>query len=407
VDRSRLREALAALDSDALLVVSSSSADPDLAPFTGGGRLREAFVVVSVEGKACLGFLNAMEREEAALSDLELLDPAALGVSPGAVSKAGPIEIWRRAIVCAFGRIGAKTTRVALAGRLPAGVLLGVVGSLRHTGWSFVDGRPAMSRLRRRKSEKELAAVRRTAQGTCTAFRRAATILAEARIRQRELWWQGSRLTVGALRSEIGQCLAGLGLEQPEGSLLAPGAEGAVPHNTGSNDRVLRGGESIVVDLFPRGDLFADCTRTFCIGRSPQPLRKAHAEVHEALSLAHAEVGEGVRGSTVQENVCRLFCDHGRETPLHSRSPTSGYVHGLGHGVGYELHEDPHFRDLPGSAGSLQLNDVFTLEPGLYDPQEGYAVRLEDLLILGPEGPEILTDLPYDLDPRAWLLSSG
>ena len=45
---------------------------------------------------------------------------------------------------------------------------------------------------------------------------------------------------------------------------------------------------------------------------------------------------------------------------------------------------------------------VFTLEPGLYDPQAGYGVRLEDLCDLGGTGLEILTDLPYALDPRAW-----
>ena len=402
MDQSRLSEALAALDSTALLVVSSSSADPDFAPFSGGGRLGEALVVVGADGQACLGFLNAMERDEAALSALDALGPRTLGVDSGSRPPPGPIATWTRAIVRAFAKVGAETTRVALAGSLPAGVLLGVVGNLRHSGWSFIDGRPAIMHLRRRKNEEELAAVRRAAKGTCTAFRRAATILVEARVRRRELWWQGARLTVGALRSEIGRCLAGLSLEQPEGSLLAPGAEGAVPHNTGSDERVLLSGESIVVDLFPRHSLFADCTRTFCTGRPPAALREAHEEVRDALSLAHGEIEEGIRGWSVQEKVCRLFRDRGRDTPLHSRSPTSGYVHGLGHGVGYELHEDPHFLDLPGDAGCLQVNDVFTLEPGLYDPQEGYAVRLEDLLILGADGAEILTGLPYDLDPRAW-----
>ena len=50
----------------------------------------------------------------------------------------------------------------------------------------------------------------------------------------------------------------------------------------------------------------------------------------------------------------------------------------------------------------LAAGDVFTLEPGLYDPAGGWAVRLEDLVHLGLDGPETLTPLPYDLDPRAW-----
>jgi Xaa-Pro aminopeptidase len=51
----------------------------------------------------------------------------------------------------------------------------------------------------------------------------------------------------------------------------------------------------------------------------------------------------------------------------------------------------------------LRQGDVFTLEPGLYDPAAGWGVRLEDLVYLGSGGLEDLTPLPYDLDPRAWV----
>jgi len=83
---------------------------------------------------------------------------------------------------------------------------------------------------------------------------------------------------------------------------------------------------------------------------------------------------------------------------------TRGYVHGLGHGVGFELHEAPSFRASAGpKEGVLELGDVFTLEPGLYDPEEGFGVRLEDLVTLGEGGLENLTPLPYALDPRDWV----
>jgi Xaa-Pro aminopeptidase len=80
-----------------------------------------------------------------------------------------------------------------------------------------------------------------------------------------------------------------------------------------------------------------------------------------------------------------------------------GYVHNLGHGVGYELHEYPSFRRDPGPEGVLEALDVVTLEPGLYSPRDRYGVRLEDLVILGEDGiAEDLTPLPYELDPRSW-----
>ena len=90
-------------------------------------------------------------------------------------------------------------------------------------------------------------------------------------------------------------------------------------------------------------------------------------------------------------------------TQLSDPGTTTGYVHGLGHGVGFEVHELPHFRSVgPSATAPSQRGDVFTLEPGLYDPSAGWAVRLEDLVYLGGRGLENLTPLPYDLDPRAW-----
>ena len=81
---------------------------------------------------------------------------------------------------------------------------------------------------------------------------------------------------------------------------------------------------------------------------------------------------------------------------------TTGYVHGLGHGVGYVLHEYPSFRKQAGAEGVLGEGDAITLEPGLYSPEEGWAVRVEDLYVVTPGGPRNLTAMPRDLDPRAW-----
>jgi Xaa-Pro aminopeptidase len=210
-------------------------------------------------------------------------------------------------------------------------------------------------------------------------------------------------LTVEALRREVAAILAADGLEQPEGNLIAPGREGAVPHNAGLPTSVVRRGESLIVDLFPRRRLHADCTRTFCVGDAPSELIAAHRAVREALARASALAHEGASGFALHEAVSRHFAGLGYATTLADPATTTGYVHGLGHGVGFEVHELPHFRrDRAGADGTLEREDVFTLEPGLYDPEAGYGVRLEDLCRLGSAGLENLTPLPYDLDPRAW-----
>jgi Xaa-Pro aminopeptidase len=134
-------------------------------------------------------------------------------------------------------------------------------------------------------------------------------------------------------------------------------------------------------------------------------VRHAHATVLAALEWATRHAVPGARGWSLQEGVCGLFKAAGYATPLTDPGTTVGYVHGLGHGVGYELHEQPTFRKETGRDGLLAVGDVFTLEPGLYDPspEGGYGIRLEDLFWLGPDGLENLTPLPYSMDPSAFL----
>jgi Xaa-Pro aminopeptidase len=195
--------------------------------------------------------------------------------------------------------------------------------------------------------------------------------------------------------------LGSLGLEQPRGNIVAPGEEGAVPHNAGSAGRVLRFGESLVVDLYPKGQLFADCTRTFCVGPPSEALAGAHRHVLAALEWSHQHTAVGCTAWELQEGVCRLFSEQGYATPLTDPTTEVGYVHSLGHGVGYDLHEEPFFRKA-NDGGQIELGDVITLEPGLYDQKIGYGLRLEDLVAVEESGPRNLTPLPYDLDPFAW-----
>ena len=194
-------------------------------------------------------------------------------------------------------------------------------------------------------------------------------------VRERELWREGEPLRVARLKAGIAHIFAGAGLEQPRGNIVAPGGEGGVPHSSGTPERVLRAGETLVVDLFPRGGLFADCTRTFCVGEPPERVAAAHAAVREALQLAHAAARPGARGWDLQVAVCEAFTARGYPTPLSEPGTLQGYVHGLGHGVGFELHEFPSFKRHAESEGLLEVGDVLTLEPGLYDPDPAHRLR--------------------------------
>jgi Xaa-Pro aminopeptidase len=406
------RRSLADLDRDlaemgcaALLVLASSSRDPDLAPFVGPVHLGGAFLVAPRGTGPFLGFLTPMEREEAAATGLALLEPAALEVGKR-LEEGLPAPDFLAAVVArGLELAGVAPGRLALAGHGAAGVLWGAGFRLASRGFQLVAGNELTLLLRKTKSPPELAAARAAAAGTGEALRAVARLLAAAEARAGagpELWLEGERLKVGRLRAEVARTLAASGLEQPEGNILAPGRDAAVPHSTGDDGRVLRSGEALVADLFPRGALFADCTRTFCVGRPPEPLQRAHGTVLEALAGAHREAAAGARGFALQESACARLGAAGYPTLLSHPGTEAGYVHGLGHGVGHELHEYPSFRKHAGREGVLARGDLFTLEPGLYDPEAGWGVRLEDLVALGDHGPENLTPLPYDLDPRVW-----
>lgn len=411
----RLTRILAERDCRALLVAAASGTDPDLAPFVGPVHLGRSFLVLRAgdpPDAGRLGYLTAMERDEAAASGLSLIHPADLDIETLGRENPEPALFWGAVLRGALARAEVPAGRIALAGHLGAGRAVGFAPVLAEAGWPLIDGHEVVRLLRKRKRDHELTAIREAAAGTVAAFRRVAGMLAAtvpARLGEpgsgggTALRLDGAPLTVGRLREEVYRVLSDHRLTQPEGNLLAPAEEGAVPHSTGTNERVLRAGESLVVDLFPRGRLFADCTRTFCVGEPPAPLAKAHGLVREALDRARAAAKPGATGWSLQEATCELFEEHGYATPVSEPGTDEGYVHNLGHGVGYELHEYPSFRREPGAEGVLEAGDVVTIEPGLYSPRERYGVRLEDLVVLDEGGiAEDLTPLPYDLDPRAW-----
>jgi Xaa-Pro aminopeptidase len=389
----------------ALLVVAQSADEPDLAAFLGRPvHVGQALLVAAQGEPPRLVYFTPMEREEAAATGLALISPDDVDLIKLANDFPEPAPLLAQVAGRALERCGVAPGRVALAGSGPAGVVQGLCSVLAAAGWVWVPGNGLVQELRKAKTQAELQGLGAAGGAVARAVRHVASLLAAAEVRDRELWLGNAPLTVARVRSEVARLFADLGLSQPRGNIIAPGREGAVPHNAGTPERVLLAGESLVVDLYPKGVVFADCTRTFCVGTPPEALVRAHASVCEALEEAHLRSSPGVRGWDVQQAVCARLAAAGYPTMISEPTSTKGYVHNLGHGVGYALHEYPSFKKSAGGEGVLRTGDVFTLEPGLYDPEAGWGVRLEDLVALGPDGLETLTPLPYDLDPRAYAL---
>ena len=161
-------------------------------------------------------------------------------------------------------------------------------------------------------------------------------------------------------------------------------------------------GVPVVVALWPRDNasfVYCDMTRTFVVGEVPDRVREWHRLCKEALDRAIAEIRPGADGKEINAVACDVFEAAGESTQR-TKSPgeplSEGFFHGLGHGVGLEVHEQPGLGIVADK--TLVAGDVVTVEPGCY--RQGYGgVRLEDLVLVTDDGAENLTDYPYDLEP--------
>ncbi len=111
-----------------------------------------------------------------------------------------------------------------------------------------------------------------------------------------------------------------------------------------------------------------------------------------------AECAVGVPCQRLQTMTLDYFEAHGHATSRTEPGGHVGYVHSLGHGVGLDIHEGPRLSAVPGNDTRLQPGHVVSVEPGLYYPERGFGVRVEDTVAFREDGSLInLTDYPYDL----------
>jgi Xaa-Pro aminopeptidase len=269
---------------------------------------------------------------------------------------------------------------------------------LREQGITITPDRAFFSGRRRAKNDAELAGMRKAQRGTEAAMDAARDLFRRAEPSNGTLAVDGETLTCEYVKSVITDVFNRHGLATDE-MIVAHGTQTSVGHDMGSGP--IAAGEPIVLDLFPRdreSGVFCDMTRTFVIGEAPEQLVEYHRLVKEALDRSLEAVKPGVEGKAVFDLVCDVFEEAGYPTQR-SKQPGEvldrGFYHGLGHGVGLEVHEPPSLSRDP---GALEVGDVITLEPGLYDPAFG-GCRLEDLVLITEGGSENLTQYPYDLTP--------
>lgn len=194
-------------------------------------------------------------------------------------------------------------------------------------------------------------------------------------------------MTELAVAGELEHALRAAGSEGfPFETIVASGPRSALPHARAST-RVIERGELLLIDFGAiHHGYCADITRTFVVGTSPSDRqREIHALVRESNGSASALVRQGMRGRDADA----LARDY-----IERAGFGEAFGHSLGHGIGLEVHEAPRLAKTV--EAPLPLGAVVTIEPGVY--LEGWGgVRIEDDVLLGPEGPVVLTSFPRDL----------
>ncbi len=166
---------------------------------------------------------------------------------------------------------------------------------------------------------------------------------------------------------------------------VASGNQSAYPHG-GCGERKLQNGDLVVIDVGAKYKNYcADMTRTFVVGKSSAKQEKIHAVVKEAQERAFQEIKDGVKAADV---------DAAARKTIEKAGYGEYFVHGLGHGVGLEVHEQPVLNSI--SKDILKHGNVLTNEPGIYIVGFG-GVRMEDTIVVRRGRAEKLTDGLYVL----------
>ena len=324
------------------------------------------------------------------------------GLQPHAVEEFGWDDLVKQGVPMEEVQLGTAVRAVKEFGIeravVPTTFPIELADRLRAEGIEITPDRETFVQRRRVKTAAELEGIKRAQRGAEAGMDAACELFRRAKEQDGSLVLDGEPLTCERVKIAIQQAFTGLNLLCDE-FIVSHGEQTAIGHEMGSGE--IKPNEPIVLDLWPRdreSSCYADMTRTFVIGEPPEELVTYQGLVYEALQRSLAAVKPGVPGRDVYVVASEVFHEAGYPTGLHKRDGEvleDGFFHGLGHGVGLEVHEQPWLSRYP---GELVAGDVITLEPGLY--RSGYGgCRLEDLVLVTKDGAEVLTDYPYDLEP--------
>jgi Xaa-Pro dipeptidase len=240
-------------------------------------------------------------------------------------------------------------------------------------GLTTAHAEPIMGALRLAKDETEIAAMQRAVN---IAEQALATLVPSIKIGQSEK----------QIAAMLSQTLTNAG---SEGNAFDPivqaGPNSASPHAVPS-DRPIEDGDLMVIDFGALVDGYpSDITRTFAVGEISPSLKRVYETVRQANEAGRLAARPGATGRDV---------DRAARGVIEKAGYGDYFIHRTGHGLGLEIHEPPYIME--GNVEPLLPGAVFTVEPGIYLPDQG-GVRIEDNVVIGGDGARTLTSFSREL----------
>lgn len=391
---------------EALWITGPAQQNPPMVYLTGGGHLTKADVIMRAGFEPILCH-SPMERDEAANTGLTTLSYSRFPLKDR-LAKTNGDHLAADALLYKyiFEEIGLTAGKVFIYGVSDVGKTHSLVNTLQ-------DMLPALSfhgdvndavilQAMATKDADEIERIRNVSHIIVEMVSRVVDYLTNLQVRDNALIKSdGTFLTIGEVKRKINLWLAELGAENPKGTIFSIGRDAGVPHSSGNPTNLLTLGQTIVFDVFPceaGGGYFSDFTRTWSLGYSTDEAQELYDQVKTVYDQVTSKLKSGVNPAIYQDRVCDLFESMGHVTIRQNPAAESGYVHGLGHGVGLQVHEKPWFGQTKDPLNILAPGSVFTIEPGLYYPEKGMGVRLEDTFFVKPNGQiEKMVDYPMEL----------
>jgi len=390
---------------DALLITGPAQHNPPMVYMTGPIHMTSGDLIKK-RGSDPVLFYNPMERDEAAKTGFQTKNLADYRLNELIKTTQGNIL---EATILRYEKMLTEyelsSGKIAIYGKMDVGssyaIFSGLNAKLPDLEIIGQIGDSILLQAMSTKDEQEVNRIRAMGEITISVVGKVKDFLTAHKTKNSILVKSnGDPLTVGEVKKNINLWLAEAGVENPEGTIFAIGRDAGVPHSSGNPKDILELGKTIIFDIFPAeagGGYFFDFTRTWCLGYAPDKVLQLHEDVSMVYQQVMSEIEVNSSSSQYQDRTCELFAEMGHPTIKSNPQTQEGYVHSLGHGVGLYIHEYPrissNFIDDRLSPGS-----VVTIEPGLYYPERGMGVRLEDTVWMRPDGEiEVLVPYPHDL----------